>query len=107
MDRNPAAARFIQQTVQQMKIGGMEVLAGEILTLLPRIQGPFDFVFFDPPYAMSDKYQLVDAVFRHHLLASDGTIILEHPVSEDYSELPGIVDRREYSLSVFSFFQQP
>lgn len=109
VDRNPSAVKYIETLAKQLGIAEITVQVGDIINLLPRLaiagSNPFDYIFFDPPYALPDKYRLVDTVFANHLLAEGGAVILEHPVSEHYAEFPHFAARREYSLSVFSFFQ--
>jgi 16S rRNA (guanine966-N2)-methyltransferase len=55
--------------------------------LLPRLPGPFDIIFFDPPYA--EDYESVLSLmgeFAPQLLSNDGVVIVEHHKKK---ELPG------------------
>jgi 16S rRNA (guanine(966)-N(2))-methyltransferase RsmD len=57
--------------------------AGEILVLdlprqMERINGSFDIVFADPPYAFDAYSELLEGIANHGLIAEKGLLVIEH-----------------------------
>ena len=76
---------------------------------LNALDGPFDLVFLDPPYRMTDIYGQVAQIMRTRgLLSKDALLIMEHSAKaplilpEDFV----IVDTRHYGDTDISLVQQ-
>lgn len=67
----------------------------------------FDFIFADPPYKIKELGDLPRMILDAGLLKPDGLLIVEHPGTYDFSELPEFVSHREYGSVNFSFFAYP
>lgn len=92
------------------------VLRADVLRFLQKTTASYDFIFADPPYALSDLEQLPELIFdeglrmnadgtRPALLAPDGLFVLEHGKTHDFSGHPHFVAHRAYGSVNFSFFQ--
>ncbi len=83
---------------------------GEALRVLPldarralrRLQADaelhFDCVFFDPPYAATDRVETLEMLFASPILSADPTVVVEVPTRETWSPVHGarVVDQRRY-----------
>ncbi|MFZ4667404.1 MAG: 16S rRNA (guanine(966)-N(2))-methyltransferase RsmD [Prochlorotrichaceae cyanobacterium] len=74
----------------------IQVLRGDVVTLLTRLQGQtFDRIYFDPPY-QSDRYEpVLQSVQAHQLLAPDGEMAVEHDPHRHFAAPAGWEIRRE------------
>lgn len=77
LERHPAQVRQLQGTLKEMGVAHAEVLCGDSLLLIPRLTGPFDLVFLDPPYALGFWKPALDLLERHGLLSEDAVIYVE------------------------------
>jgi len=72
---------------------------------LPRLAGPFDLVFSDPPYPLQAAQDTVDALARLRLVAPQGRVVLERDRREPRPALPDeleLEDERRYGDTVVS-----
>jgi 16S rRNA (guanine(966)-N(2))-methyltransferase RsmD len=70
-------------------------------------EGPFDFVFLDPPFAYRFKAQLLDMLDASGLLAEGGAVIIHHPREDALPETAGGLVQtgiRTYGRSVVRFY---
>lgn len=82
-------------------------LCGDALRYISRGGGPYDLVFADPPYALSELPELPERVMGSSLLAPGGLFVLEHGKNNDFSSRPDFVEHRAYGSVNFSFFRKP
>ena len=71
--------------------------------------GPYDIVFADPPYETEERESLMSLISHQVPLASDGTVILEHPTKTIVSEqIESLYQYRQarYGNTSLSFFKQ-
>jgi len=67
----------------------------------------WDIIYLDPPFAYSEKWQLISAIFHKNLLTSKGKLLIHHPSGEKLPEkIDGFIlsDRRIYGGSTVSFY---
>jgi 16S rRNA (guanine966-N2)-methyltransferase len=62
---------------------------------LYRLEGPFDIVYLDPPYADPIPLQIFRLLRERQLLAPDALIVYEHAAKRILPELPGYRSVRE------------
>jgi 16S rRNA (guanine966-N2)-methyltransferase len=113
--RGALSALAVDDNLQVIKIleGNASRLGEKIqvrrLTLpagLPRLTGPFDLVFADPPYAFELYGELLAGMAP--LLAQDGEVVIEHSSRRELplEEGPLVrVDVRRYGESSLSFYR--
>lgn len=85
-----------------------EVIAGDVVTSLTRLTGPFDVVFADPPYVDNPFAALAEALVINGLLAEDSTVMLEHSRRTELPDRLGsleIVTRRRYGDAAVSVYR--
>ena len=96
VERQPAAARSIQQHLQEWGAGDPahlpgtgEVVGSDALAWLARYSGPaFDVVFVDPPFASPALATAVVLLARAGMLAPDAQVYLEAAAGAPLPPLP-------------------
>ena len=81
----------------------------DALRVMTRLQGGFDVIFADPPYARQPFDELVSRIEQADLLGRAGVIFFEHHSSVDLGEAihsMALVNRREYGDSAISVFRR-
>lgn len=84
------------------------VVFGDVLKVVSGLQGPFDVVFADPPYADVPFVELAAKLKENNLVADGGIVLLEHfHKTELPDELDGfeIKTRRRYGDAAISVYQ--
>lgn len=84
----------------------VEVVAAPIERALYRIEGPFDVVYADPPYADEVPLQALRLLLERNLLAPDAYVIYEHSAKRILPDIPGYRAVREevYGDVALAFF---
>lgn len=77
IEADPRNVRIIHGNIAKLGVEEKTLLIkGELPSVLRKLKGPFDLVFFDPPY----KADLVDSVIprlvENHLLAPNGILLV-------------------------------
>lgn len=101
MDRDHAA--FIRQCVEKLGTTNHTLIRGDVFKFLKTCKKQFDFIFADPPYALTTIDTLPDLMLP--LLKEDGIMILEHGKQNDFSEHPRFAEHRAYGSVNFSIFK--
>lgn len=104
VEKLPKIARYLKQTIVSLAIENCTIYNMDALLFIKQTDIQFDCIFMDPPYQAPYKLDLIQTIFTCQLLAPHGLIIVEHDVAENFSQVPGWQETRNYSLSAFSFF---
>ena len=100
VEQDLKAAQVIQRNAAELGCAGRcTVVREEVARALPRLSGPFDLVFSDPPYARRAAQQTLDALAQRELVAPQGRVVLERDRREPAPALPegfDLVDERRY-----------
>ena len=84
------------------------VVRGDALRSISLLEGPFDVVFADPPYADDPFEVLLEKLVENSLIAADGTVFLEHFHKTEMPEAMSglrLVTRRQYGDSAISVYR--
>ena len=114
VDRSRKMAALVGANVESLEVPDTktEIITAEALEFLRRHTkhqaGPFDIIFFDPPYA--EDYEAVLGFMDEHvaeILQPDGIVIVEHHKKKPLSDGPSLKRYRELKQgdSVLSFFR--
>ncbi len=88
IEKQKAAARSLEQMADTLATDKLTVLQGDVLQKIPLLEGPFDLVFIDPPYAQADlRAQCLESLSSHRLLSANALIYFEWPSGSEF-ELP-------------------
>ena len=100
-------AHAIEEAVASLGIEErVTVVAAPAERALYRIEGPFDIVYMDPPYANEVPLQLFRLLRERELLAPDALVIYEHAAKRILPDIPGYRSTREevYGDVALAFF---
>jgi len=73
------------------------VMAGDVLRLLPELgaqEGPFDFVFIDPPYATALAVRTLEALGATRICRAGTEVIVQHSTRTTLPTVRGLVPHR-------------
>ena len=104
--RETAAA--IEEAAANFGVGKiLTVVAAPVERALYRIEGPFDIVYADPPYADPLPEQMFRLLRERNLLAPNAFVIYEHTARTILPEIPGYRGVREevYGDVALAFFE--
>jgi 16S rRNA (guanine966-N2)-methyltransferase len=92
--RETAAA--IEDAARSMGVDNVvHVFAAPAERALYRLEGPFDIVYLDPPYANEVPLQLFRLLHERKLLAPDALVVFEHAAKTILPDIPGYRSQRE------------
>lgn len=96
VEADRAIAHAIEEAVEQLGIGEtVAVMAAPVERALYRLEGPFDIVYLDPPYASDVPIHLLGLLRERGLLAPDAVVIYEHAARRILPDIPGYRSTRE------------
>lgn len=104
VEANRKTAAYLKQLLTEWGLANAAVVHAKAESFLATTTQTFDYIFLDPPYALPQKFSLIETILHRKLLRADGQAVLEHPVHETYDGQPGFTERRDYGLAAFSFF---
>ncbi len=89
-------AHAIEEAVKNLGIGDVvTVFPAPVERALYRLDGPFDIVYLDPPYAEPVPLQALRLLRERELLAPDALVVYEHPAKRILPDIPGYRSVRE------------
>jgi 16S rRNA (guanine966-N2)-methyltransferase len=94
------ATRDVAHAIEE---AAKELGVGDVVTVFPasaeralyRLEGPFDIVYLDPPYAEPVPLQLFRLMRERELLAPDALVVYEHAAKRILPDIPGYRSVRE------------
>ena len=96
-------ARFIGQCIDKIGSQNHTIIKGDAFRFMKNCKKQFDFIFADPPYALTNIDAIPDLALP--LLKEDGILVLEHGKRNDFSQHPRFIERRVYGAVNFSLFR--
>jgi 16S rRNA (guanine966-N2)-methyltransferase len=100
-------AQAIEEAAQALGITRkVTVVAAPIERALYRLEGQYDLIFADPPYADAVPLRMFELLKERNLPASDAVVVLEHSARTILPEIPGYRCTREevYGDVALAFF---
>ncbi len=110
VNRAPAALRCLRENIAALGVAdASSVHRGEARQLLRRLDGPFDWVFVNPPYHSGLQDEVLAALDSHpELLSADAVVVVEHDRRREPASSAGAMvrtDQRRYGDTVVSFYR--
>lgn len=89
-------AQAIEEAAKELDVDNVvTVVAAPAERALYRVEGPFDIVYLDPPYANEVPLPIFRLLRERALLAPDAVVIYEHAAKTILPEIPGYRSTRE------------
>ena len=86
-----------------------QVVRDDVFRAVPRLAGPYDLVFSDPPYAARATQPVLALLAKNALLADGGKAVLEKDRREPLSDVPPgirVVEERRYGDTILLFVER-
>ena len=80
-------------------------IRGDVFRFIKSCRQQFDFIFADPPYALTELPKIPDLVLEKGLLKDGGIFVFEHGKNHDFSNHPRFVEHRSYGSVNFTLFR--
>jgi 16S rRNA (guanine966-N2)-methyltransferase len=77
VDREPKAIESIRAHLAALRLPPQPVIAGDALSALARLDGPYDVVFLDPPFDSGELGAALAALAERGLVVPGGRVYLE------------------------------
>ena len=107
VERGNRATKVLEDNVAKVGLGGT-ILSTTVESAIAKLEGPFDIIFIDPPYAHDDR--TVGAVLERAepLLAIDGLVVLHRQAASEVlvPEFLTCVDQRRYGDAVLTMMER-
>lgn len=107
VERGNRAIKVLEDNVAKVGLGGT-ILSTTVESAIAKLDGPFDIIFIDPPYAHDDR--TVGAVLERAepLLAIDGLVVLHRQAASEVlvPEFLTCVDQRRYGDAVLTMMER-
>jgi 16S rRNA (guanine966-N2)-methyltransferase len=108
LDKNPKSIQHIQKQIDAWNLKNTKTMLADVFEFAFRNKTAYDFVFLDPPFALSEALQLPERFIQYGLLKSDGLLVLEHGPdwADQTPKIPGWINTRKYGHVHFSYFRK-
>lgn len=108
IDEDRQALDIVRQNLQATRLQEKAIcVKGRLPEDLRMIQGAFDIIFADPPYAFAEYALLLETLLARQLVATDGILIVEHERRCILPENLGLLQRsrqQRYGDTILSFY---
>jgi 16S rRNA (guanine966-N2)-methyltransferase len=104
VDNDFGCCRFISETISKLGFKSIDVVKSDALKFLSNTTKKFDVIFADPPFSYEKHADIAEHVFKNNLLNEIGWLIIEHPLTIDFSSAEHFLQNRKYGNLIFSIF---
>ena len=108
-DSSKASIAILKKNLDKLGVGTAEFTTHchDYSLCLELLQGPFDLIFLDPPYAMDAGERALEKIAKKGLLSKDGIVIYERDRAFAGSvEGLEIYDERKYGKTYLTFVRR-
>lgn len=105
VDINFKCVEFIKSTKNKLNMMNLSIVKKDAFQFLNNQDSPFDIIFADAPYALSQIIEIPRIVEQKKLLKEGGWLIVEHETLLNLDSEVHFFDKRIYGQSAFSFFK--
>jgi 16S rRNA (guanine(966)-N(2))-methyltransferase RsmD len=105
VESNRMHLSFICSVIEKLDLKNIiNPVTDDVFRFIGKNKKRFDLIFADPPYDLSRLPQLPDLIMNGDILNSEGTFILEHGKTNNFSSHKDFQEMRVYGSVHFSFF---
>ena len=106
VEKEAAHHAFICKVMEMVKTDKCFPIRGDVFKFINSAREKFDFIFADPPYALTNIADIPRIIFEKDLLKEGGLLVLEHGKENNFEEDPHFLERRVYGSVNFSIFSK-
>jgi len=96
--------QFIKSVMRELNAVA-KVYRADVFKFLESEKTKYDLVFADPPYDLPRFAEVPEIILRRNLIKPGGIMVIEHPKSFNFSNLPHFSEVRKYGSVHFSLFK--
>jgi 16S rRNA G966 N2-methylase RsmD len=104
IEQNIQCLKFIKKTADDFGMTTVKVIRYDAFRFIKSTPKKFDFIFADPPYALTNIAEISELVISNKLLNENGWLVVEHPKEVDLTSQEYFFEQRKYGQVNFSFF---
>ncbi|AZR72869.1 16S rRNA (guanine(966)-N(2))-methyltransferase RsmD [Anoxybacter fermentans] len=79
IELNPKHLKIIKENLTLTRFNDRaEVICGDVLKVLPKLNNSFDIIYLDPPYEAGLYEKTLKIIYEKNLIQKDGIIVCEH-----------------------------
>ena len=105
VDLSFACVKYIKQQAAELGYENIRSVKSDIFGFVKKVNGQYDLIFADPPYALEGVKQLPDLLLEKSILNKDGFLILEHGKQHKFEEHQQFLFSKTYGNVNFTFFE--
>lgn len=103
LEKNPKVAKILKTNYENIKIEP-NLIMGDSLKLLPKLNEKFDVIYIDPPYFSGIYEESLKKIQENALLNNNGIVILEHVTDIDWADFGfKLIKQKKYSNKFITF----
>ena len=110
IEKNRKAALIIRDNAQSLGVNAaITLIVGDAMTQIASLQGVFDIIFLDPPYAYDQVETVVEQLIQRGCVHDDTLIIVETDNNQTLKqEISGFVstDLKDYKATRIHYYQK-
>lgn len=105
LEKNSKVARILKENYENIKLKP-NLIIGDSLILLSKLNEKFDVIYIDPPYLGGVYEECLQKIKANSLLNSDGIVILEHVTDINWEEYGfKLIKQKKYSGKLVTFLK--
>ena len=111
VERDKNSLTVLRDNIKSLTIESshIKIIAGDVLSFLKETNSRFRLIFADPPFNYDKLQNVVEAVFKHQWLDSEGILVLHHektnPIYQDNDQYR-ILKQKKTGRSLITFLAQ-
>lgn len=105
LEKNPQVAKILKENYQNIKLEP-NLIIGNSLKILEKLDKKFDVIYLDPPYLSGIYEDTLAKIKENFILNEGGIVILEHTASINWEEYGfELIKQKKYSKKFVTFLQ--
>jgi len=96
--------QFIKSVMKELNEVA-KVYRADVFKFLENEKTKYDLIFADPPYDLPRFAEVPEIILRRNLVKAGGMMVIEHPKSFNFSDMPHFSEVRKYGSVHFSIFK--
>lgn len=104
VEQNFKAVEYMKRSKVDFALKNWSIIKSKVLTFINTNESSFDIIFADPPYEFKQSSEIIKYILSNNLLKTEGLLIWEHSIREDFSNFDEFTIKKDYGDSSLSFF---